>query len=218
VKVTEAFVVQQPPQRLWEFFEQIDRVARCLPGVEDVEVIDSDNSRLRVTQALGPMSATFDLKMRITDREPGKAMRFTAIGRSVRGAAGNIRAANVVRLEGVERGEATRVLLDADVALGGMIGSVGQKVVAKQAGKVTKSFAATLERELAGGRPEPTPAAAPQPARAAASGAAPSPPAVGLLRTPVPVPLGVVLSVVFGAGYLAGRALQRASTCRSTRL
>jgi uncharacterized protein len=81
MKVTEEFVVQESPERLWEFFEQIERVARCMPGVEDVEVIDPDNSKLRVTQALGPMSATFDLKMRITEREPGKRMGFTAIGR-----------------------------------------------------------------------------------------------------------------------------------------
>lgn len=224
MKVTEEFVVQEPPQRLWEFFEQIDRVARCLPGVEDVEVIDTDNSRLRVTQALGPMSVTFDMKMRITDRDPGRAMQFTAIGRSVRGAAGNIRTANVVRLEGLDDGAATRVVLDADVALGGMIGSVGQKVVAKHAGKVTRTFAQTLERELRGEQAAPaggsaaTSTAEPTAARDAASrtGAAPGEPrpeaaarAGDFLRSTVPVPLAVVLGVVFGAGYLAGRAARR---------
>ena len=211
MKVTEEFIVQEPPQRLWEFFEQIDRVARCLPGVEDVEVIDTDNSRLRVSQALGPMTATFDLKMRITDRQPGRAMQFTAIGRSVRGAAGNIRTANVVRLEEVDGGEATRVHLDADVALGGMIGSVGQKVVAKQAGKVTKTFAETLQRELRGDGPAPTGAPAPAPAAASRqpSPARAAPVTKGLVRTTIPVPLGVVLAAVFGAGYLAGRAVRR---------
>jgi len=227
MKVQEEFIVQESPQRLWEFFEQIDRVARCLPGVEDVEIIDSDNSRLRVTQALGPMSATFDMKMRITDREPNKAMGFTAIGRSVRGAAGNIRTANTVRLEELPGGDATRVVLEADVALGGMIGSVGQKVVARQAGKVTKSFAKTLEREIRGGAPSTTPAGeTPEttaiPSRPTAGlGApraktvAPSPsaqaPSSTLLTTTVPVPLSVVLAVVFGAGYLAARAIHKRS-------
>ncbi|HEY2440094.1 MAG TPA: SRPBCC domain-containing protein [Solirubrobacteraceae bacterium] len=221
MKVQEEFVVQESPQRLWEFFEQIDRVARCLPGVEDVEVIDTDNSRLRVTQALGPMSATFDMKMRITDRDPGRLMQFTAIGRSVRGAAGNIRTANEVRLEELPDG-ATRVVLDADVALGGMIGSVGQKVVAKQAGKVTKRFAETLQREIRGeapprvvapgapgsaapARPTPVPAPAPAPGEPGAAPAASS----SLLTSTVPVPLSLVLAVVFGAGYLAGRAIHR---------
>jgi hypothetical protein len=216
MKVTEEFVVQEPPQRLWEFFEQIDRVARCLPGVEDVEVIDSDNSRLRVTQALGPMSATFDMKMRITERDPGRAMQFTAIGRTVRGAAGNIRTANVVRLQELDDGAATRVILDADVALGGMIGSVGQKVVAKQAGKVTRTFAETLQRELRGERAAPpsgpgsapAPATAPPNPRGAAQPASPAP-SESMLTTTVAVPLPLVLAVVFGAGYLVGRAGRR---------
>jgi hypothetical protein len=219
MRVTEEFVVQESPTRLWAFFEQIDRVARCLPGVEDVEVIDPDNSRLRVTQALGPMSATFDMKMRITDRDPGRGMQFTAVGRTVRGAAGDIRAANAVRLEELLGGEATRVVLDADVALGGMIGSLGQKVVARQARQVTRTFAQTLERELRGEQAEDTePAAASRPRSGrpgpAPRGArAPGPPAVlgadRLLRTTVPVPLAWVLAVVFGAGYLAGRASRR---------
>ena len=154
MKMREEFVVAEPPATLWEFFEQVDRVARCVPGVEDVTVVDADNSRVRVTQAVGPMSATFDLKMRITDRDPGRSMEFTAIGRSVRGAAGNVRSTNTVPLEEADGG-GTRVTLDGDVALGGMLGSVGQKVVAKQAGKVTRSFAEALERELTGGAAAP---------------------------------------------------------------
>ncbi|MBV9164615.1 MAG: SRPBCC family protein [Solirubrobacterales bacterium] len=150
MKVQEQFVVAEPASTVWEFFEQVDRVARCVPGVEDVTVVDDQNSRVRVTQAVGPMSATFDMKMRITARERGRSMEFTGVGRSVRGAAGNVRSTNRVQLEEAENGS-TRVLLESDVALGGMLGSVGQKVVAKQASVVTKAFAEALEQELSGG-------------------------------------------------------------------
>ncbi len=149
MKVSEQFVVPRQATAVWEFFEQVDRVARCVPGVENVTVVDEENSRVRVTQAVGPMTATFDMKMRITARDPGRSMEFTGIGRSVRGAAGNVRSTNRVQLEEVEDG-CTRVLLESDVALGGMLGSVGQKVVSKQATLVTESFARTLEQELSG--------------------------------------------------------------------
>ena len=150
MKDQEQFVVSRPSSTVWEFFEQVDRVARCVPGVEEGTVVDDENSRVRVTQAVGPMTATFDMKMRITAREPGRSMEFTGFGRSVRGAAGNVRSTNRVQLEEAENG-CTRVLLESDVALGGMLGSVGQKVVEKQASVVTKSFARTLEQELSGG-------------------------------------------------------------------
>jgi carbon monoxide dehydrogenase subunit G len=184
MKMREEFVVAESPATLWEFFEQVDKVARCVPGVEDVTVVDADNSRVRVTQAVGPMSATFDLKMRITGREPGRSMEFTAIGRSVKGAAGNVRSTNVVQLEEADGG-GTRVVLDGDVALGGMLGSVGQKVVAKQASRVTRSFAQALERELTGGAAAngaPPPEAGRAPAPPAAAG--PPPPEAGHVPGP----------------------------------
>jgi hypothetical protein len=168
MKVSEEFVVAESPATLWEFFEQFDQVAQCVPGVEDVTVIDEDNSRVRLTQSLGPMTATFDVKMRVTARDPGKSMEFTAVGRSVRGAAGNVRSNHVVRLSDEGKGS-TRVLLEGDVALGGMLGSVGQKVVAKQAAVVTQSFAKALQERLRGGAP---PAAEPDDV-----GAGSSPPA-----------------------------------------
>jgi carbon monoxide dehydrogenase subunit G len=169
MKVSEEFVIQESPQKLWEFFEQVDRVARCVPGVEEVTVVDADNSRLRVTQSLGPMTATFDVKMRITARDPGRSMEFTAVGRTVKGAAGNVRATHVVLLEDAAEGS-TRVRLQGDLALGGMLGSVGQKVVAKQADAVTQSFAQALAAELSGGA---SPEGGPEGAFDAANAAAP---------------------------------------------
>jgi len=147
VKVRETFEIGEPRERLWEFFEQVDRVAWCVPGVEDVSVVDAENSRLRVTQTLGPLSATFDTKMKITSRDHGRSIAFTAVGRSVAGAAGNVRATNTVTLEDVDQG-ATRVIVEADVALGGMLGAVGGKVVERQAKQMTTAFAGALQHAL----------------------------------------------------------------------
>jgi hypothetical protein len=56
-----------------------------------------------------------------------------------------------VRLQGSPEG--TRVVVDGDVVLAGALGSVGQKVVAKHATKVTAEFAANLQRALNGEAP-----------------------------------------------------------------
>jgi hypothetical protein len=82
----------------------------------------------------------------------------------VRGASGHIRSTNEVRLTGVDG--TTTVTIDGDVVLAGALGSVGQKIVAKQAGKVTAQFADNLQAALRG---EPIAAAQPQRARRAAS-------------------------------------------------
>jgi carbon monoxide dehydrogenase subunit G len=178
MKVQQSFVIDQPQERLWEFFEQVEEVALCVPGVESVEVLDEEHSKVRMTQAVGPMTATFDLKMKITERRPHELMEFTAVGRAVKGAAGNVRTVNKVMLVAVDEG--TRVDLESEMAMGGVLGSVGQKVIAKQAAGITEQFSASLERAIKG---EPEPAAS-----AALSGPAPSAavaaPAGGVLADP----------------------------------
>jgi carbon monoxide dehydrogenase subunit G len=150
VKVSESFVVPESRDAVWEVVGNVERVARCLPGVEDVKPLDDEHWNVRVTQSLGPMTATFDAKMHVTEQEPSRSISFAATGRTVRGAAGNVRLSNTVRLE--DEGEnATRVLLEADVAMGGMLGSVGQKVIGRQAAAAAKQFAEALERELRNG-------------------------------------------------------------------
>jgi uncharacterized protein len=186
MKVQESFVIDQPRERVWAFFEDVPQVARCVPGVEAVEVLDEHESKVRMTQAVGPMTATFDLKMRITQRVPSERMQFTAIGRAVKGAGGNVRTVNTVTL--APDGEGTQVQLDSDLAMGGVLGTMGQKVIAKQAAGITKEFASALERAIAG---EEIPGAPVAPSPVGATGAsspvaAPAPAgAIGAATVPV---------------------------------
>jgi uncharacterized protein len=148
MKLHEEFIVAEPVGTVWTFLEQPESVASCMPGVEFVNILDEENVRVRATQSVGPMTATFDAKVTVLERAPDELIRFRASGRSVRGAIGNVRTECTVRLRGLPDG--TSIAVDADVVLAGALGSVGQKVIAKQAGKVTAEFAANLRRALSG--------------------------------------------------------------------
>jgi hypothetical protein len=177
MKLREEFQVARPVGDVWTFFEQPERVAECLPGVEHVTVVDPDNVEVRTTQRLGPMSATFDAKVKITERVTGELIRFTATGRTVKGALGNVSASTSVQLVPVDG--KTLISVEGDVTLAGALGSVGQKVVSRQAGKVTAEFARNLDTLLNGGS---LPAGKPSAARAAAqptSGGATAPAVAG---------------------------------------
>jgi len=171
MKLREEFEVAEPVATVWTFFEQPERVAQCMPGVEQLTVVTPDDIDVRLTQSVGPMTATFAAKITIVERVQEKLIGFTATGRSVRGAMGNVRASVSVQLEPV--GDRTLVMVEGDVALAGALGSVGQKVVAKQAGKVTGQFARNLAEALGGGTAATTASAA------ATSAATASQPAAG---------------------------------------
>jgi carbon monoxide dehydrogenase subunit G len=159
MKLHEEFRVDEPVATVWEFFEQPEAVAKCVPGVEHVSVLDQDNVTVRATQKVGPMTATFEAKITVVERVANELIRFNAVGKSVKGAIGNVRTSNSVSLQAADAG--TVVTVEGDVVLAGALGSVGQKVVAKQAGKVTAEFAGNLQRALSGEPAAPAPVSGP---------------------------------------------------------
>ena len=149
MKVEESFTVERPRDQVWAFIQQIERVADCIPGLDRISMTDDDTYDVQITQSLGVFKVTFDAKMRITSRQEGRELSFTATGQSIRGAAGNLRSMTVVRLEdNTHSPGTTNVIVEADVVLGGMLGAVGQKLIAKQATKIAKQFAKNLESDL----------------------------------------------------------------------
>ncbi len=148
MRLREEFQVGEPVATVWSFFEQPRLVAGCMPGVEAIQIIDADNVTVRATQSIGPMTATFEARVTVLDRVPNELIRFQAIGRTVRGASGHVRTTNEVQLRG--NGASTTVIVAGDVVLAGALGSVGQKIVARQAAKATAEFAENLRRALTG--------------------------------------------------------------------
>ena len=142
----ETFTVPKPTDVVWSFFDEPERLALCVPGVESVEPLEDGRSQVRMTQKVGYLSATFNLKMHVSGRDEGRMLEVTSIGRSVRGAVGELRSTNRVQLTPQEGG--TRIDLTADIGVGGMLGSVGQKVMASKAKEVARRFAANVNDRL----------------------------------------------------------------------
>jgi uncharacterized protein len=187
MKFEESFTIAHPVDQAWAFFADANRLARCVPGVESVQPGEEGRSRLRMTQTVGYMSATFDLRMHVSDSKPNELLEITSVGKTVRGAAGELRSVN--RVELTDEGGKTGVRLASDVAVGGMLGSVGSKAMEAKAREVAAAFAANVNREVDafssgrggdGGRSAPatSPPAAP-PSKPAGWGSQ----IVGLIRT-----------------------------------
>jgi hypothetical protein len=148
MKFRQEFHISEPPATVWRFIEQPLRVAECIPGVESAEALEDGRLSVRATQKLGPMSATFEAKIRITERVQEERLAFSSTGKAVRGAIGNFRSDNIVTLKA--NGGGTDIVVEGEAALAGVLGTVGNSIVTKQAEKATAEFAANLERALSG--------------------------------------------------------------------
>lgn len=200
-----SILLDSPPDTVWQLLDDPEAVSRCIPGLAGFQIVDDDTFSAQVSQTVGPVTAIFAMKVSVVEREPGKAIRFKALGRTTKGAVSHLRANGSVQL--AEETGGTRVTLGADAALGGVLGAVGEKVLVKQGEKITAQFGAALQRELGQDQGERT---VPTRREAAAQVTTPEPalPAAGsgvVIQWPR-APVAALL-----AGLLAGFALGRLS-------
>ena len=147
MQVEETFTVDARSEVVWRFFEDVERVARCVPGVESVAVLGPDRYRVVATQRVGFISATFELTTQVEAKEAIKFLALSSVGKSIKGAVGSLRSKDRVDFEALPEG-GTRIRLTSELAVGGMLGALGHKAIVSKSREITEKFAQALRAEL----------------------------------------------------------------------
>lgn len=147
MQIKESFTVAAPPETVWRFFEDIGRVARCVPGVQSVEVLGPDRYKVVATQKVGFISATFEMTTQIDEREAGRFLALSSVGKSVKGAVGTLRSRDRVEFDATPEG-GTSITLTSELMVGGMLGALGHKAIASKSKEMTEKFAQALQAEI----------------------------------------------------------------------
>ena len=148
----ERFTVKASPDTVWAFLLDPQRLAPCIPGCDDLEVIDERTYRLRLTVKVGFLSTRQDVRMEIVEADPPR--RLVSEGRGEDSRLGS-RVEVRTRLELSPAGEGgTAVAYASDVTVLGRLGSIGDavmKVKAKElAGLFAQKVTAALESKPSG--------------------------------------------------------------------
>jgi aerobic carbon-monoxide dehydrogenase small subunit len=150
----EDFTVAFPPDKVFEMFGDVRRVAACLPGAVLTAVPAPDRAEGLISVKLGPISASFRGAVRI-ERDPAALSgRIIGIGndqRSRSSTQGDIR----YRLLPIEGGTSTRVTLSIGYSLRGFLAQIAREgLVRDLAKRLTAEFARNLGSSLSGAAPE----------------------------------------------------------------
>ncbi|HSK23621.1 MAG TPA: carbon monoxide dehydrogenase subunit G [Egicoccus sp.] len=154
MKVSGTHNVAASRQQVWDALQDPGVLARTIPGCETLEVTGEDAYAATITAGVASVKGTYQGQVRLTDKSAPTGYRLHAEGA---GAPGTIRAEAVIRLDQVDA-DTTCVVYEADAVIGGMIGGVGQRMIAGVAKKTAGDFFAAIERELLGGPVVSTPA------------------------------------------------------------
>ena len=144
---TQECVIPVERERLWEFMMEVPRVARCVPGVEAVEAMDTGAYRGSLKVQVGPIRLALEgvITVEERDRDAWRArMRAEANDRRL---GGGIRARLGLRLVTDDAG--THLTIDTDLTILGRIGEFGQPIIRKKADALLAEFARNLQSALA---------------------------------------------------------------------
>jgi len=124
MKIEGSSDIPAPRDRVWSAFLDPAIISTAIPGCEKLEPIGPDEYKAVMKVGVGPVKGTFEGKVRLLDQEPPHRYRMAVEGS---GGPGFVRGEAVIELAEAEGG--TRVSYNADVQVGGLIASVGQRML-----------------------------------------------------------------------------------------
>jgi len=160
IELPRSFEVSCPPQDVWEFFGDIERVVRCLPGASLTRPPDGNRIDGKFSARLGPITATFSGAARIV-RDDEK-LRGVVLGAGNDRLSGS-RAAGEIEYALLPAGGGTRVELVIRALLAGPLAQFGRSgIVEDLVSRIAQAFARNVEARLMGsGSDIETPTSAP---------------------------------------------------------
>ncbi|MHA6794599.1 2Fe-2S iron-sulfur cluster-binding protein [Pseudonocardia bannensis] len=157
-----------PVEKVWAVLDDFDRLARCLPGAELVEVLDGDRYRGRAKVALGPVKLSFEGLAQVIEREPAEhRLRVLAQGADTGGSAtqADIRLAAEAGPDG-----GTVLRADAALFLSGRIAQFGRALAGDVSRRLFEQFAEAVDETARTGA-APDVSSGPSPVRIAVGAA-----------------------------------------------
>lgn len=135
-------------QALWALMEDFPRVARCLPGVEDVRPSGDGTYGGTMRIRLGPIGLTLLGTVELERNEEEGRWRMQAQARDRR-VGGGVQATIEVTLTETPTGSAG-LDITADVKFMGRLGEMGQPIIKRKADSMIQGFARNLVQAAAG--------------------------------------------------------------------
>lgn len=117
-------------------------IAKLLPGCEKLEPVGEDTYRVKMKLGLGAVSGSYQGTVRVSEKQPPERLRLTVNGRGPWGFAEGDGTLTLT-----EEGGGTKIEYAGELKVGGMIASVGQRLLDAAAKMVIGQFFKNLEKE-----------------------------------------------------------------------
>ena len=172
MEMSGEYRIAAPRAQVWAALNDPEVLKQAIPGCQELEKTSDSEFTAKVKAKVGPVSATFSGKVRLSDINPPES--YTIAGEGQGGAAGFAKGGAEVRL--TEDGNVTVLNYEAKAQVGGKLAQIGSRLIGGTAQKIADQFFSGFSELVASSAVEapagPTPAEEQEMAEAALRGAA----------------------------------------------
>ena len=143
MKIEGSCTLAAKREEVWNLLNDPVRLARCLPGAERLEPDGPDRYKVAVKFGVAAISGKYAGAVELAEKKPPSSLKMRVEGK---GLPGFMKGEGRIELK--EKGSATEVHYSGEAQVGGVIASVGQRMIEAAAKKIVQQFFESAQREL----------------------------------------------------------------------
>ncbi len=141
--------IPAPRERVWAMLNDPNVLRECIPGCESLEGSAAEGFAARVTTKVGPVKATFNGQVTLSNVNPPES--YTISGEGKGGVAGFAKGGADVHL--AEDGAGTLLTYAVNAQVGGKLAQLGSRLIDSTSKKLADQFFSSFAAKAGGGAP-----------------------------------------------------------------
>jgi uncharacterized protein len=151
MQLENSFSIGAPPERVFAYLLDVNKIVGCVPGAELAEVVDPTTFKGKVKIKVGPITVAYNGTARIADRDDtNHSATLEAEGRETTGP-GSARAKAFMSVQADGAGSIVKIVTDYSVA--GRVAQFGRGVMEDVSRRIVNDMAACIKANVEAGEP-----------------------------------------------------------------
>ena len=143
MKIEGTQKIEAPRDRVFAALVNPAVLEKCIPGCEQMEKTAENQYKARLTAGVGPVKGSFNATISLEQIVPPEHYKLVVEGK---GQPGFVKGSGELNLK--DAGSATEIQYTGEVNVGGLIASVGQRMIQSTANLLAGRFFKALESEV----------------------------------------------------------------------
>ena len=144
MKLSGEQILSAPRERVWDLFNNPERLSKLIPGCEKLEILSPDEFAGTINVGVASVKGVYSGKLKLEEKRAPEHYKMLVDGK---GKQGFMRGSGTLDLEARDK-NTTVVKYNGDVQVGGPLVQVGQRVIDSAAKMMMGQFFAAADAEL----------------------------------------------------------------------